>query len=231
MRRRVSLLVFGAIVLLGASPDASPGADRSPAVTPAPTAWPVDLEAHVAPSTVTLAVTKAFADSIDAGIHLVPVRIVDAMDVTVTLLSEGGVSFSEAPSVCLAWRDAAPDDAGLESPCWGEPDLSSALAEQMATDRGWALEPGHGVAYGTTISRAPGTCDYPPGEWVLRLRVVPESVGIPQEPLFLRTSFEVPFEPDATLPDVPFAESRFCGLASEVIVEQGGMTPSPTPAR
>jgi hypothetical protein len=158
----------------------------------------------------------------------VPVRIVEAMDVTITLTSTDGLLLAEAPLVCLYWVDAAPDDAGLDSPCWGLPDLSAMLADLGAIDEGWALEPGHGVSVGTTVRRGPGTCDYPPGEWVLRLRVVPLVDGSPQEPLFLRSSFEVPFDGSAVLPDVPLSESRFCGLASEIIVQQG-VPPTATP--
>jgi hypothetical protein len=169
----------------------------------------------------TLAVTKAFADTLEGGIHLVPVRIVEAMDVTIALTSTNGLVLAEAPVVCLHWRDAAPDDAGLDSPCWGLPDLSATLAELGAIDDAWALERGQPVSVGTTVRRGPGTCDHPPGEWVLRLRVLPLVDGAPQEPLFLRSSFEVPFDRTAVLPDVPLSESRFCGLASEIVVEQG----------
>lgn len=169
----------------------------------------------------TLAVTKAFADTLEGGIHLVPVRIVEAMDVAITLTSTDGLVLAEAPMVCLHWRDAAPDDAGLESPCWGVPDLSAMLADLGPVGDGWVLEPDGSVSVGTTVRRGPGTCDYPPGEWVLRLRVVPLVDGSPQEPLYLRWSFAVPFDRTAVLRDVPLSESRFCGLASEIIVEQG----------
>ena len=121
MRRAWVGLLLGAIVLLGASPPASPSGDPSPPPTPAPTAWPIDLEASVLPGGTTLAVTKAFADSIEDGIHLVPVRIVEAMDVAVTLKSLDGLTLAEAPTVCLYWHDAAPDDAGLESALLGPP--------------------------------------------------------------------------------------------------------------
>ncbi len=223
MRRAWVGLLLGGIVALGAAPSASPDIEPIPSPTPVPatTAWPIDIEATIVLDRPTLAVTKAFADTLEGGIHLVPVRIVEAMDVAVTLTSTDDLVLAEAPLVCLHWRDAAPDDAGLESPCWGVPDLSATLADLGAVGDAWVLVQGQTVRAGATIRRAPGTCDYPPGEWVLRLRVVPLVDGSPQEPLYLRRSFAVPFDRTAVPRDVPLSESRFCGLASEIIVDQG----------
>lgn len=220
MRRTWLALLAGTLISLGASPSVVPSAGPRP--TPAPTEWPVDLEIRVQPSIGGLAVSKAIADSLEEGIRLVPIRIVERMHIAMTLLTTEGVVFSEPPVVCMYWHDAAPDDGGLESPCWGIPDPSSTLAGMLARDDGaWALAPATGVALGTDLGRGPGTCDYPPGDWVLRLRVVPQVDGVAAEPVYLRVPFEVPFDPTEVLPAVPLSDTRFCGLASEVIREQG----------
>jgi hypothetical protein len=183
----------------------------------------------VAPSApATLASAAAFADSLDTGIRLVRVRIVDALDVGITLRSETGITLAAPPVLCLAWVDAAPDDAGLESPCWGSPDPSVELADSMARDDGsWRLEPGQAVAVHAQMTRGETGCDYPPGDWLLRVTLVPVVDGVAEAPTYVRAPFEVDYDPTTVPTRLPLAETRFCGLASEVIRVQGEV---PTPA-
>jgi hypothetical protein len=218
-RRRPWVVAVGSLLAMGASPMSSL----------IPTVPSAVLRAVVEPAgPATLASAAAFADSLDTGIRLTRVRIVDALDLTITLRSDPGVILAEAPAICIAWVDAAPDDAGLESPCWGVPDSSTGLAEVMARSDGtWGLEPSQTVAVQVRMTRGGGRCDYPPGEWVLRVRAVPLVDGIAQEPVYIRTPFEVAYDP-ADVPTVlPLSQTLFCGVASEVLREQGA---PPTPA-
>jgi len=209
---------------LGASPPAAPSSDALPSPTEA------ILRARVNPSgPATLASAAAFADSLDTGIHLVRVRIVDTLDLGITLLSDTGVTLAAPPELCLAWVDAAPDDAGLESPCWGTPDPSAEIAGLMARDDGtWGLEPAHGVATHAQMTRGDGRCDFPPGEWALTVKVVHLVDGVAQPALYVRDDFEVAYDPSEAPTRLPLTETRFCGLASEVVHEQG-VAPTPAP--
>lgn len=189
----------------------------------------IDLRASVVPSgPASLASAAAIADSLDTGISLVRVRIVDSLEVGITLASGAGVVLARPPELCLAWVDAAPDDAGLESPCWGIPDPSAEVASLMALGDGtWGLAPGQGVAVHARMTRGGGRCDFPPGDWALWVKVAPVVDGVAGEPTYVRTPFEVDHDPTEVPTRLPLTETRFCGLASEVVREQGE---APTPA-
>lgn len=213
MRRWPRGLVLGALVALGASP--------GPSALPTEPVAALDVVVHPT-GPATLASAAAFADSLDTGISLVRVRIVDTLDVAITIMSEPGISLAEPPVVCLAWVDAAPDDAGLESPCWGTPDPSSELAGMMARGDGTlGLEPMRGVAVHAQMTRGDGRCDYPPGDWVLQVKVVPLVDGVAQAPVYVMEPFEVTYDPSEVPERLPLTETRFCGLASEVVRVQG----------
>lgn len=216
MRRWPMALALGGILALGASP--------------APTQPESVLRAVVNPSgPVTLASAAAFADSLDTGIELVRVRIVDRLDAGITLMSESGVTLAEPPVLCLHWVDAAPDDAGLLSPCWGVPDPSSEFAALMArADGTWGLDPFHAVAVHAQMARGGGRCDFPPGDWLLRVRLVPVVEGVAQDPVFVRAPFQVAYDPTEVPARLPLTDTRFCGLASGVVAEQG-VPPTPVP--
>ncbi len=220
MRRWPTALVMGAILAMGASP--------------MPSASPLEPEIDLRPSVVpagpaTLASAAAFADSLDTGVSLVRVRIVDSLDVSITLASDTGVVLAGPPELCLAWVYAAPDDAGLVSPCWGVPDPSAELASLMARDDGtWGLDRGRTVAVHARMTRGGGRCDFPPGDWVLWIKVVPLADGVAQGPTYAQATFEVPYDPTAVPTRLPLTETRFCGLASQVVREQGE-APTPTP--
>ena len=199
-----------------------------PAVSAEPSPPPVDLRGTVEVSEPTFVAASAFADSLDTGPRLVRVRILDTVDLGIRLVTTGGVTLAEPPVPCLFWYHAAPDDAGLESPCWGTPDLATDPAFAPGPDGTWALDPGAAVELRTSLSRGVGLCDYPPGEWLLRIRLVPLIDGQPGEPWYLRVPFEVPLDRQTPLPKVRLDESWFCGLASEVVRDQG-VPPTITP--
>ncbi len=206
-------LVLGGVLVLGASP--------GPGVTPGGS--DAVLRAMVIPSgPATLVSATAVTDSLDTGISLVRVRIVDTLDVGITLTSESGITLAGPPVLCLHWVDAAPDDAGLESPCWGTPDPSSEIAALMARDDGtWGLDAAGAVAVHAQAARVSGRCDYPPGAWVLQVTLVPSVDGVAQEPTYIRAPFEVAYDPTEVPERLGPTETRFCGLATEVIREQG----------
>jgi len=78
------------------------------------------------------------------------------------------------------------------------------------------------------MTRGGGRCDFPPGAWVLQVKVVPLVDGVAQGPMYVQAPFEVAYDPTAVPTHLPLTETRFCGLASEVMREQGEV-PSPTP--
>lgn len=213
MRRWPMGLVVGATLAMGASPMPSAG----------PSTPEIDLRPSVVSAgPASLASAAAFADSLDTGISLVRVRIVDSLDVSITLASDTGIVLAGPPELCLAWVYAAPDDAGLVSPCWGVPDPSAELASLMARDDGsWALEPGQDVTVRLRMARGGGRCDFPPGDWVLWVKMVPLADGVAQDPTYAQTTFEVPYDPTEVPTRLPLTETLFCGLASQVIREQG----------
>lgn len=205
-----------------------PGPTPSAVRTPFPADTIPGLDVRVQVDEATFVATKAIADSFETGIQLVPVRIVDGLSVTVTLQSTVDLRFAEAPLVCLHWRDAAPDDGGLESPCWGLPDPALALADQLAADDAWAVTSGTTLRTRLRLTRGDATCDYPPGDWILRLRLVPSVEDAAPTPLYLRIPFQVDHDPAAVLTSVSISDTRFCGLATEVIRDQG-VPPTATP--
>jgi hypothetical protein len=132
------------------------------------------------------------------------------------------VSFATPLRLCLVGPDSAPDDAGLEEPCWGEPDLETLDAARLPTDG--AGHPLLAAARPLTITadlrRGDVRCDYPPGRWVLEIKADPIVDGTPAGARYLPdVAVEVPFDRSQALPVV--ARARYCGLASRVYREQG----------
>jgi hypothetical protein len=219
MRRGWLGSLLGAALVLGAAPSSAPSPGASS--VPVPSERPIDLTATISLSQPAFVSAAAFADSLETGIRLVRVRILDRVDTRIELRSTGGIALAEAPSLCLYWRDAAPDDAGLESPCWGDPDQSETLELLGGPDGSFELGAGESIVVTGSLSRGARRCDYPPGEWILRVTLRPRVDGVVGEPVYVRTPFEVPYDPAEVVPALSLGETRFCGLASEVVVEQG----------
>jgi hypothetical protein len=179
---------------------------------------------HVTPTVgdPSLVATGAFADFgvSGGGARQVRVRIVDSMDLALHISSDQEIVLAEPPLLCLVGPYSAPDDAGLESPCWGEPDLSSLLATQLSTDAS-----GHYVV-GTTpvdlrakLNRGTQRCDYPPGKWEVELKLKP--LGASDGRYVPDTTFDVPIADSGPLKLLPTTQTRYCGLATAIVQQQG----------
>lgn len=173
----------------------------------------------------TLAATQAIADfGVGQEVRLVLVRVVEAMTLAVGVRAERDVAFAEAPRFCLVGPFSAPDDAGLEDPCWGEPDLGSLAGGSFSVgEAGYPfLAAGESGTMTTELRRGDVRCDYPPGGWALELRVDPIVDGAPAGPRYASAApFEVPLEAAESPPLLLLERARYCGLASQVYREQG----------
>jgi hypothetical protein len=199
-----------------------------------PTSVPTDdpiggLHLTMSASGVTLLATGAFADFgvNGGGARQVRVRIVDHLDLSLGIATDHPITLAEPPVVCLVGPYSAPDDAGLESPCWGEPDLSSALLAKLGPDGSghYLLTPEQPTELAVELSRGTQRCDYPPGEWLLELKLNPLSGASPGATGGARyvpdTPFHVPISQAGPLTLLPTTETRYCGLATAVYQQQG----------
>jgi hypothetical protein len=181
----------------------------------------VHVSATVAGSS--LAAAQAIADfGLNEGVRLVRVRILDGLTLALRIETTSSVVFAEPPLLCLVGPFSAPDDAGLSDRCWGEPDLGGVVAGGLPSDQaGHPMFPADApAAVSATLQRGDVRCDYPPGKWVLEIKVDPLVDGTAMGARYLPdVSFEVPFATPAPL--TLLAQTRYCGLASVVFREQG----------
>lgn len=181
------------------------------------------VRASVTVHDASLLATRAIADfGVGAEVRLVLVRIVDELRIELRIDSPQDLVVASPIVACLVGPDAAPDDAGLEGSCWGEPDLGPLIAGQLTPDAAGHLhlEAGRTVAISVTLQRGDVRCDYPPGDWHLELRLDPVVTGIPMGPRYASRAFvTVPYEREQAVALV--SERRYCGLASRVFREQG----------
>ena len=160
----------------------------------------------------------------EGGARLVKIRVIERLQVDLSITSEHDIVFGAPPRLCLVGADSAPDDAGLEDPCWGSPDLSDFLAQRLSRDSyGHLLLPGgRPISFSALLWRGDARCDYAPGDWTLSLAGHPVVDGYH---LGMRYAENVPLEVAAPVhgplrllrPD----RSRFCGLATRSHLEQG----------
>jgi hypothetical protein len=181
----------------------------------------ITVSATVASSS--LAAAHAIADfGLEEGVRLVRVRIVDGLTLELRIETTSSVAFAEPPLFCLVGPFSAPDDAGLSDRCWGGPDLGVVVAGSLPHDQGDhpMFRADAPVTISATLQRGDVRCDYPPGKWVLEIKVDPLVDGTPTGARYLpEVGFEVPFAtPD---PLMLLAQTRYCGLASVVYREQG----------
>ena len=179
---------------------------------------------HVTSTTTgsSLLATSAIADfGIGADVRLVRVRIVDELRLELRIQSDLEITLAAPPRLCLVGPFSAPDDAGLSDRCWGEPDLSSELAQRVETRDGRpSLAAGRPIDVSVTLRRGDVRCDYPPGAWQLEVWVAPVIDGVASEDVLATTaSLKVPFVGSGPLTMAP--RSRYCGLANGIYQEQG----------
>jgi hypothetical protein len=189
---------------------------------------------HVSAAVVSssLAATSAMADfGVDGGVRLVRVRILDEVRLELRIEAGRDVALAAPPRVCLVGPYAAPDDAGLTDPCWGQPDLGALVAAALATDGSGhpALAAGHPVVVDATLRRGDARCDYPPGGWTLQVAADPmvdaSAAGVLDLPAL---AVAIPFQGITASPLLPIDQTRYCGLATAVYGEQGE-PPVPSP--
>lgn len=181
------------------------------------------VAASVAVDHSSLVAGQAIVDfGVGSQVRLVRVRIVDDLRLSVSLTSDVDLELAAAPRACLVGPDSAPDDAGLSSPCWGQPDLGQALASELATslEGRLTLVAGQPIRLSIDLERGDERCDYPPGQWRLEVSLEPIVDGLSAGTHSLQdVAFTVPFAADDALVAVP--GSRYCGLANLVFKEQG----------
>jgi hypothetical protein len=179
---------------------------------------------HVTPSVrnTDLIATGAIADFglNGGGARLVRVRIVDSMDLALRIASDEEIVLAEPPFLCVVGPYSAPDDAGLESPCWGDPDVSALLTSKLTlnADNHYVLGRTP-VELDATLQRGMQRCDYPPGNWQVELKLNP--VGGDGARYVPDTTFGVPIADAGPLQLLPTTQTRYCGLATAVVQQQG----------
>jgi len=176
-------------------------------------------------TSVALEAATAIADfGIEQGVRLVRVRIVDRLELELQIEADQDVAFGVPPQLCLVGPDSAPDDAGLEDRCWGEPDLSDFLAAQLTTDAMGhpLLQAGDVIHIRATLWRGAARCDYAPGTWSLEINAAPVVDGVHLRPMNgPDMSLEVPIPSHGPLRLLRPDQSRYCGLATRIYREQG----------
>jgi hypothetical protein len=215
------------------------------ACTASPTSTPTDRAAtlkelrdgirpSVSVKSDVLVATIAFADpDVDLPPKPVRVRIVDRLDLEARVETAHDVSLASDPRFCLVGPYSAPNEGGLEDPCWGDPDLSALMLAQMPRDAAGhpMFRAGSPLTVATTIARGESRCDYAGGSWRLEVKLDVLFDGTASGAEYLPdTTFDVPFAHEGALPLVPTAQTRYCGLATLVVRDQGEPaveTPSP----
>jgi hypothetical protein len=219
-RRFVAVAALGCALLVGS---ACAGGSPIPVATDDPVGG---LQVRTSASDVALVATGAFADfGINgSGARQVRVRIIDTLDLSLRIAADRPITLAEPPLVCLVGPYSAPDDAGLESPCWGAPDVSPLLAGRLARDSAghYLLDPKTPVELNIELSRGSARCDYPPGKWEVELKLNPIVDGSPAGARYLPDMpFDVPISQTGPLTLLPTTETRYCGLATAVFQQQG----------
>jgi hypothetical protein len=215
----VALAIVAAVVVWAVGP--RPGTPEQREAAARELLSGIQVSATVTESS--LAAAHAIADfGLNEGVRLVRVRILDGLTLALRIETTRSVALAEPPLFCLVGPFSAPDDAGLSDRCWGEPDLSVVVAGGLPSDQaGHPMFPADApAAVSATLQRGDVRCDYPPGKWVLEIKVDPLVDGTAMGARYLPdVSFEVPFATPAPL--TLLAQTRYCGLASVVYREQG----------
>jgi hypothetical protein len=228
-RSRVLRLValLGVLALLAScalqAPSQAPTEPPTPAERAAAAQRLVD-SLQVTPTVMgaNLVAGHAIADfGVGQDIRLVRVRILDQLKIEVRIQSPTDLVLAAPLRLCLFGPNAAPDDAGLEDRCWGNPDLTALFEPVLPKDpAGHPMLPaGQTFEIGATLLRDAARCDYPPGTWVFETLVQPVIAGVAADAIYKEGSLEVPFARDEPLRVVE--RSQYCGLASVVFREQG----------
>ena len=86
----------------------------------------------------------------------------------------------------------------------------------------YLLTPGQPIDLDVQLGRGTQRCDYPPGKWQVELKLNPIVEGGPVGARYLPdTEFDVPIPSTGPLQLLPTTETRYCGLATAVVQQQG----------
>jgi hypothetical protein len=188
------------------------------------------IEVSVSDVSATLGTTTAIADfGLERGIEMVRVRNVEALRLRLRIEAARDVVLRVPPRVCLAGPFWNPLDAGLESRCWGTPDLGLLLAAELPRDAdGYPTLPaGTAFIVDATLARGDVRCDYPPGEWHLQVDVEPIIDRIPLHHIEVADIVvDLPWEGEPITISRTSPETRFCSY-TDAIYRRQGEPPSP----
>ncbi len=176
----------------------------------------VQVNARILDSSV--GVSRQEADLGTEGTREVRVRVVEHLELEVTLSSDVDAVFrDEPPHVCLWTR--AWDRQG--DPCWGQPDLEALVTAQLRGDgTGPAgLVAGRPITVRTSLDRDPNGCDFPPGEWIFEFIAYP--VGGGGNAVEVQVRLDVPLAGESGLLTGELSGVRFCADPAGVVNVQG----------
>jgi hypothetical protein len=216
LTRRRLVLGLVAVLAMGCTGSPTPAASEDPEETALEQVRGVTAQVEVGETSLLAAATTADF-GVEEGLRAVRIRVVDEMDVTVTISAETDVVLAAPPGLCLVGPFWNPLDAGLSDRCWGDPDLTA------ISDVGTRLDAGMPTTVLATILRGHERCDYAPGEWTLEVSLRPVVGGRTFGPI--RTPdviFTVPIEdPDQPLVLLSPLDTRVCSYPAAVVNRQG----------
>lgn len=202
--------------------------------------WPGEVDPPLAPadeselrslvhvsvevSGTTFLAAGVVTDSLETGVRRVIVPVVDTLELAIEVVADRALSLPRSPRLCLAGPYPAPNDAGLSDRCWGEPDLTDIAADVLPPDQVGRvrLAAGNPAAFTAGLRRGEVRCDYPPGGWTLEISFGPFGTQPGPDRMDLEpVAFEVPWKGAGPLRLLAPAESRYCGLAFDELLDQG----------
>lgn len=151
------------------------------------------------------------------GSREVRVRVVERLELQVTIAADGDVVLAETPYVCLWTRFW---NRGGDA-CWGRPDLQALVAAELATDPDGRpmLLGSRPISIHTSLERDPSGCDFPPGTWTVEFIASPLEVS--GYPLEAQVPIEVPLDGASGQLTGLLKDVNFCADAAGVSNVQG----------
>jgi hypothetical protein len=224
MRNRTAA-VLGLLLVLGGCGASNDRTPRPSVREPSARELVAGVTVSATVADVSLVAAGGSADfGIEEGVRRVNVRVVDELALELRVESAQDVVLADSPFVCLIGPFWNPLDAGLSDRCWGVPDATEVLADQLPVDAaGRAFLPaGQPVVVNATLSRGDLRCDYSPGDWHLEIAANPIVAGVPAGKLYVAdVTLAVPFASNVPLELLPPGDTRLCSYPAAVYLRQG----------